>query len=127
MAAIIKESQLEIEFAKMRGIVPDIIIDGLREKKLHPDAPERTDKQNNALMKGEFPVVMDLVEGSEVAKQCKDQVDRLIDAASAAKNIREAVVMEKMQFDVASDDWRKHILIKWKLRKQIRLDYSIDD
>lgn len=55
------------------------------------------------------------------------QVDRLIDAASAAKNIREAVVMEKMQFDVASDDWRKHILINWKLRKQIRLDYSIAD
>ena len=49
----------------------------------------------------------------------------MIDAASAAKNIREAVVMEKMQFDVASDDWRKHILIKWKIRKQIRLDYSI--
>jgi len=104
VAAIIKETQLEAEFDKMRGIVPDEIIDGLRGKKLHPEIPPCTEA--NALMRGEFPVILSLLESSEQAKEAKEQVDRLIDAAAEAENIREAVAMQKMQFDVASDDWR---------------------
>merc|ERR550517_2397151 len=49
VAALIKEAQLEMEFAKMRGIVPDDIIDDLRSKKLHPEPPPRG-KDANALM-----------------------------------------------------------------------------
>jgi len=33
IAGIIKEALLEVEFAKMRGVIPDNIIDGLRDKK----------------------------------------------------------------------------------------------
>lgn len=109
IAAIIKEAQLELEFDKMKGVIPDNIIEGLRETKLHPPLPVDHNGSTNALMKGEFPVVLDLINGSEVAKQCKEQVDRIINAAAGAENIRESAVMEKMQFDVASDEWR-HIL-----------------
>merc|ERR1719378_1362201 len=55
IAALIKEAQLELEFDKMKGVIPDNIIEGLRATKLHPPLPENTDKQNNALLKGEFP------------------------------------------------------------------------
>jgi len=108
IAALIKEAQLEAEFDKMKGVIPDNIIEGLRETKLHPPLPE-TNGSTNVLMKGEFPVVLDLLNGSEVAKECKEQVDRVINAAAGAENIREAAVMEKMQYDVASDEFR-HVI-----------------
>jgi len=117
IAGIIKEAQLELEFEKMRGVIPDNIIDGLRETKLHPPLPENTDKQNNALLKGEFPVVLALLEAVPEAKDCKEQVDRLINAAAAAENIRESPLMGKMQFDVASDDWR--VELKQRVMDQI--------
>jgi len=118
VAGLIKEAQLETEFAKMRGVIPDNIIDGLMAQKLHPPLPECTDsKQNNALMKGEFPVVLELLESCDSAKDCKEQVDRLINAAAGAENIRENVIIEKMQFDVASDDWR--IVLKERIMDQI--------
>merc|ERR1712004_410953 len=103
------------EFAKMRGIVPDDIIDDLRSKKLHPEPPPRG-KDANALMLGEFPVVMDLVGSVEAAKEAKQQVDRIIDAVGV-ENIRENVVMDKMQFDVAGDEWRE--LLKERIMDQI--------
>merc|ERR1712156_207535 len=115
VAALIKEAQLEMEFAKMRGIVPDDIIDDLRSKKLHPEPPPRG-KDANALMLGEFPVVMDLVGSVEAAKEAKQQVDRIIDAVGV-ENIRENVVMDKMQFDVAGDEWRE--LLKERIQDQI--------
>merc|ERR1712180_579810 len=104
MAGLIKEAQLETEFAKMRGIVPDCILDSLRAKKLHPE-PAPRGKDANALMLGEFPVVMDLVGSVEGGKEAKAQVDRITDSVGM-ENIRENVVMDKMQFDVASDQWR---------------------
>merc|ERR1712180_340214 len=115
MAGVIKEAQFETEFAKMRGIVPDDIIDDLRSKKLHPEPPPRG-KDANALMLGEFPVVMDLVGSVEGGKEAKAQVDRIIDAVGV-ENIRENVVMDKMQFDVAGDEWRE--LLKERIMDQI--------
>ena len=53
--------------------------------------------------------MLDLLGTSEVGKACKEQADRLINAAAGAENIRESAVMEKMQYDVASDEWR-HVL-----------------
>jgi len=117
IAALIKEAQLELEFDKMKGVIPDNIIEGLRATKLHPPLPENTDKQNNALLKGEFPVVLALLDENPDAKDCKEQVDRLINAAEAAENIRESPLMEKMQFDVASDDWR--VVLKQRVMDQI--------
>merc|ERR1712106_43603 len=107
IAGIIKESQLEAEFNKMKGIVPDEIIDGLRGKKLHPAGRAR-DAKDNALMLGEFPVVMKLIADLPEAAEAKQQVDRLIDAVgppNGVENIRETIVVDKMQYDVASDDY----------------------
>merc|ERR1712112_533117 len=111
IAGIIKEAQLETEFNKMKGIVPDEIIDSLRGKKLHPAPPVR-DAKDNALMLGEFPVVMKLIEELPEAKEAKQQVDRLIDAVGpphGVEHIRETIVMDKMQFDVASDEYREYL------------------
>lgn len=115
VASIIKEAQLEAEFAKMKGIVPDCILDSLRAKKLHPE-PAPRGKDANALMLGEFPVVMDLLGSVEGAKEAKAQVDRIIDAVGV-ENIRENVVMDKMQFDVAGDEWRD--VLKDRIMDQI--------
>jgi len=111
IAGIIKETQLEAEFSKMKGIVPDEIIDSLRGKKLHPAAPAR-DAKDNALMLGEFPVVMKLIAELPEAAQAKLQVDRLIDAVgppNGVEHIRENIVMDKMNFDVASDDYLPYL------------------
>jgi len=119
IAGIIKEAQLEAEFKKMQGIVPDEIIDSLRAKKLHPPAPTR-DAKDNALMLGEFPVVMDLIAQKPEAAEAKYQVDRIIDAIGpphGAEHIRETIVMDKMQFDVASDSYLP--LLKERIMAQI--------
>jgi len=109
MAGIIKEAQLEAEFNKMKGIVPEEIVEELRAKKLKPPVKPR-DAKDNALMLGEFPVVMNLIKEVPEAEEAKQQVDRLIDAVgppAGVENIREAIVMDKMQYDVASDEYRE--------------------
>merc|ERR1712158_63017 len=61
-------------------------------------------------MLGEFPVVMNLIKEVPEAEEAKQQVDRLIDATgppAGVENIREAIVMDKMQYDVASDEYRE--------------------
>ena len=121
LVGLIKEAQLEAEFAKMRGIVPDSILDDLRSKKLHPEAPPRG-KDANALMLGEFPVVLALVASSEAAKEAKQQVDRVIDCVGV-ENIRENVIMDKMQFDVASDEWRE--VLKERIMAQIEKYFMV--
>lgn len=117
VAAIIKEAQLESEFDKMKGVIPDNIISGLRQTKLHPPLPD-SNGNGNALLKGEFPVVLDLLSSSEIVKECKEQVDRLINAAAGAENIRESPLMDKMQYDVASDEWR--LVLKERIMSMIK-------
>merc|ERR1711892_158684 len=112
IAGIIKETQLEAEFNKMKGIVPDEIIDSLRGKKLHPAPPAR-DAKDNALMLGEFPVVMKLIAELPEAAEAKLQVDRLIDAVgppNGVEHIRETIVMDKMIFEgKAKLEWDRKV------------------
>ena len=53
--------------------MPDEIVEELRGKKLHPPAKPR-DAKDNALMLGEFPVVMDLIKEMPEAAAAKEQV-----------------------------------------------------
>jgi len=119
IAGIIKEAQLEAEFNKMKGIVPDEIIDSLRSKKLQPPVKPR-DPKDNALMLGEFPVVMNLIKEVPEAQEAKHQVDRLIEAIGpphGVEHVREAIVMDKMQYDVASDEYRE--VLKERIMDQV--------
>merc|ERR1711892_1415471 len=112
IAGITKETQLEAEFNKMKGIVPDEIIDSLRGKKLHPAPPAR-DAKDNALMLGEFPVVMKLIAELPEAAEAKLQVGRLIDAVgppNGVEHIRETIVMDKMNFEgKAKLEWDRKV------------------
>ena len=93
------------------GVVPDEIIEELRNKKLKPPVKPR-DPKDNALMLGEFPVVMNLIKEVPEALEAKQQVDRLIEAIGpphGVEHIREAIVMDKMQYDVASDEYREYL------------------
>ena len=70
------------------------------------------DPKDNALMLGEFPVVMNLIKEVPEALEAKQQVDRLIEAIGpphGVEHIREAIVMDKMQYDVASDEYREYL------------------
>ena len=136
MAAIIKEAQLEAEFNKMKGrerefniyifhtiltagVVPEEIVEELRTKKLKPPVKPR-DPKDNALMLGEFPVVMDLIKELPEAEEAKQQVDRLIDVLgppAGVEHIREAIIMDKMQYDVASDQYRD--VLKTRIMDQV--------
>ena len=63
-------------------------------------------------MLGEFPVVMKLIAELPEAAEAKLQVDRLIDAVgppNGVEHIRETIVMDKMNFDVASDDYLPYL------------------
>ena len=63
-------------------------------------------------MLGEFPVVMNLIKDVPEAQEAKHQVDRLIEAIGppqGVEHIREAIVMDKMQYDVASDEYRDYL------------------
>ena len=71
-------------------------------------------------MLGEFPVVMKLVAELPEATEAKQQVDRLIDAVgppTGVENIRETIVIDKMQYDVASDNYLP--ILKERIMDQI--------
>ena len=99
--------------------MPEEIVEELRTKKLKPPVKPR-DPKDNALMLGEFPVVMDLIKEVPEAAEAKQQVDRLIDVLgppAGVENIREAIVMDKMQYDVASDEYRE--VLKTRIMDQV--------
>ncbi|TRY76868.1 hypothetical protein TCAL_03830 [Tigriopus californicus] len=116
IAAIIKEFQLSSELDQMKGIVPDDILDALKKKKLGLpgfDADALTEK--NAMLAGDFEVILELIAAEPQAKMAKAQVDKLVNMAApppkgtGVHNLREAIIEHKMTFDVASDDWQEFL------------------
>merc|ERR1712133_345737 len=106
ISALVKELQLTRELERMRGIVPDDILDALEKKKLGlPGIDIDVQEDRNAMQMGEFEVI-------------KAQVDKLIDLAAppprgtGVENIRECIIESKMTFDVSSDDWQAYLKAK---------------
>merc|ERR1719411_201706 len=119
IASLIKEFQLASELNHMKGIVPDDILEALKKKKLGlPGIDTEAPEKKNAMMAGEFEVIMELMEAykeGNQAKIAKAQVDKLIDLASqppkgtGVKNIRECIIESKMTFDVSADEWQLYL------------------
>merc|ERR1711971_553384 len=94
--ALVKELQLTRELDRMRGIVPDDILDALKKKKLGlPGIDIVVQEDRNAMQMGEFEVIKELLAAFPEAKVAKAQVDKLIDLAAppprgtGVENIRE--------------------------------------
>ena len=118
-AALVKELQLTRELDRMRGIVPDDILDALKKKKLGlPGIDFEVQEDRNAMQMGEFEVIKELLEAYPAAKIAKAQVDKLIDLAAppprgtGVENIRECIIESKMTFDVSADDWQAYLKAK---------------
>merc|ERR1719308_207039 len=118
-AALVKELQLTRELDRMRGIVPDDILDALKKKKLGlPGIDFEVQEDRNAMQTGEFEVIKELLAAYPAAKIAKAQVDKLIDLAAppprgtGVENIRECIIESKMTFDVSSDDWQAYLKAK---------------
>jgi len=116
ISALVKELQLTRELDRMRGIVPDDILDALKKKKLGlPGIDIDVQEDRNAMQMGEFDVIKELMEAYPNAKVAKAQVDKLIDLAAppprgtGVENIRECIIESKMTFDVSSDDWQTYL------------------
>ncbi|XP_023325851.1 paladin isoform X4 [Eurytemora carolleeae] len=116
IAALVKELQLARELERMRGIVPDDILDALKKKKLGlPGIDIDVQEDRNAMQMGEFEVIKELLSAFPNAKVAKAQVDKLIDLAAppprgtGVENIRECIIESKMSFDVSSDDWQAYL------------------
>merc|ERR1712152_5568 len=116
IAGIIKELQLGRELERMRGIVPDDILDALKKKKLGlPGIDIEVQEDRNAMQMGEFDAIKELLEAFPAAKIAKAQVDKLIDLAAppvrgtGVENIRECIIESKMTYDVSSDDWQAYL------------------
>jgi len=119
IASLIKEFQLASELNHMKGIVPDDILDALKKKKLGlPGIDLEAPEQKNAMMAGEFEVILELLEAyskDNQGKIAKAQVDKLIDLAApppkgtGVQNIRECIIQDKMTFDVSADEWQAYL------------------
>jgi len=116
IAGLVKELQLTRELDRMRGIVPDDILDALKKKKLGlPGIDIDVQEDRNAMQMGEFEVIKELLAAYPNAKVAKAQVDKLIDLAAppprgtGVENIRECIIESKMTFDVSSDDWQTYL------------------
>merc|ERR1711973_457997 len=116
ISALVKELQLTRELDRMRGIVPDDILDALKKKKLGlPGIDIDVQEDRNAMQMGEFEVIKELLEAFPAAKIAKAQVDKLIDLAAppvrgtGVENIRECIIESKMTYDVSSDDWQAYL------------------
>lgn len=116
IASLIKEFQLASELNQMKGIVPDDILDALKKKKLGlPGIDLEAPEKKNAMMAGEFEVILELLEKyskDDQGKIAKAQVDKLIDLAAppprgtGVQNVRECIIQDKMTFDVSADEWQ---------------------
>ena len=63
IASLIKEFQLASELNHMKGIVPDDILEALKKKKLGlPGIDTEAPEKKNAMMAGEFEVILELLE-----------------------------------------------------------------
>merc|ERR1719293_58392 len=122
IASLVKEFQLASELNHMKGIVPDDILEALKKKKLGlPGIDIEAPVEKNAMMAGEFEVIMELLAAygeADQAKIAKAQVDKLIDLAApppkgtGVQNIRECIIESKMTFDVSADDWQAYLKAK---------------
>ena len=62
VASLVKEFQLASELNHMKGIVPDDILEALKKKKLGlPGIDIEAPVEKNAMMAGEFEVIMELL------------------------------------------------------------------
>merc|ERR1712038_1460690 len=119
IASLVKEFQLASELNHMKGIVPDDILEALKKKKLGlPGIDTEAPSEKNAMMAGEFEVILELIEAykdNNQAKIAKAQVDKLIDLAApppkgtGVQNIRECIIESKMTFDVSADEWQLYL------------------
>merc|ERR1711935_1160114 len=79
-AALVKELQLTRELDRMRGIVPDDILDALKKKKLGlPGIDVEAPEEKNDMMAGRFEVIRELLEAyskDDQGKIAKAQVDK---------------------------------------------------
>lgn len=119
IASLVKEFQLASELNHMKGIVPDDILEALKKKKLGlPGIDIEAPAEKNAMMAGEFEVILELIaafSANDQAKIAKAQVDKLIDLAApppkgtGVQNIRECIIESKMTFDVSADEWQSYL------------------
>jgi len=92
-------------------------LDALKKKKLGlPGIDVEAPEQKNAMMAGQFEVILELVDAfGEQAKIAKAQVDKLIDLGApppkgtGVSNIRECIIQDKMTFDVSADEWQAYL------------------
>ena len=85
VASLIKEFQLASELNHMKGIVPDDILEALKKKKLGlPGIDLEAPEQKNAMMAGQFEVILELLEAyskDDQGKIAKAQVRTLKNAS----------------------------------------------
>ena len=82
VASLVKEFQLASELNHMKGIVPDDILEALKKKKLGlPGIDIEAPVESNAMLKGEFEVILELLAAhadGDQAKIAKAQVSSIL-------------------------------------------------
>jgi len=119
VACLVKEIQICTELRKMAemGLIQSEVAEDLVKQKFEFPLPDVED-QDDPLMKGEFMVMLELMQELPGAKEGKEKVDRIINLCgpgprgTGLQNLREAIIQTKWKYDLAMEDKQK----SWKAR-----------
>merc|ERR1711942_485358 len=108
-----KEFQISASFEGLVETVPGVNADLLKMDKY------AMDPKKDPLFRGEFPVVLDLIQKMPAAKEAKDECDKVIDkngtpktGGNGIKQLRENIAESKLSYEIMDDAAQAFLKVK---------------
>merc|ERR1711981_748910 len=113
IACLFKEFQINASFEGLVETVPGVNLDLLKTDKYTMDPAK------DPLFRGEFPVVMDLLEKLKGGKEAKNECDKVIDkngtpktGGNGIKQLRENIAESKLSYEIMDDAAQAFLKVK---------------
>merc|ERR1712212_72396 len=113
IACLFKEFQINASFEGLVETVPGVNLDLLKMDKY------TMDPSKDALFRGEFPVVLDLISKLKGGKEAKNECDKVIDkngtpktGGNGIKQLRENIAESKLSYEIMDDAAQAFLKVK---------------
>merc|ERR1712126_119561 len=113
IACLFKEFQINASFEGLVETVPGVNLDLLKMDKY------TMDPSKDALFRGEFPVVMEMIEKLKGGKEAKNEWDKVIDkngtpkaGGNGIKQLRENIAESKLSYEIMDDAAQAFLKVK---------------
>merc|ERR1711971_676033 len=113
IACLFKEFQINASFEGLVETVPGVNLDLLKMDKY------TTDPAKDPLFRGEFPVVLALLEKLKGAKEAKNELDKVVDkngtpktGGNGIKQLRENIAESKLSYEIMDDAAQAFLKVK---------------